>query len=163
MTFEEKLELLKKRRKEIEKIRSEINKTSKEIFDEFCKNIFFKYSKLNSFSWSQYTPYFNDGDVCVFSVYTDYLKINGQPAEESDWFSEKTITDWGKWNPKKKIYENRLSKDNDKFDSELRAANDEIVDFLNLFDNDFFQENYGDHAEITITPNGLNIQEYDHE
>lgn len=36
------------------------------MFDSF----FEKYPTLESFSWTQYTPYFNDGDTCQFSVHS---------------------------------------------------------------------------------------------
>lgn len=33
---------------------------------------------IQSISWNQYTPYFNDGDECKFSANVHYLEINGE-------------------------------------------------------------------------------------
>lgn len=32
---------------------------------------------IESFNWKQYTPYFNDGDTCYFSVHSDEPGIDG--------------------------------------------------------------------------------------
>lgn len=35
-------------------------------------------------TWDQYTPYFNDGEACVFNVYDPYLVKLGEPSEDDD-------------------------------------------------------------------------------
>jgi hypothetical protein len=40
---------------------------------------------------------------------------------------------------------------------------DEIKEFLSNFDNDFFMSQFGDHAEITITAEGVSVDEYEHD
>jgi len=39
--------------------------------------IFKKFPDLKTFAWTQYTPYFNDGEPCYFSVNTYSIEING--------------------------------------------------------------------------------------
>lgn len=163
MTLDEKISAIKKKRKEISNLKKEIITISSSVFDEFCKNIFTKYSQLESFGWTQYTPYFNDGDVCVFHANTDYLKINGKFAEESDWYSDKKVVNYGKWNQKLKKYEDREETDNLQYNPDLYNACQEITNFLVLFDENFYLEKYGDHAEITITPLGISVDECDHD
>lgn len=48
------------------------------IFENAAKKIFELNPKLKSFSWTQYTPSWNDGDACYFGVYSDMemLKLN---------------------------------------------------------------------------------------
>lgn len=48
---------------------------------------FEKYPTLDSFAWNQYTPYFNDGDTCEFSV-NPYVDINN--IDEGDLESNST-------------------------------------------------------------------------
>jgi hypothetical protein len=50
---------------------------AKTAFDEVSKSLFDEFPPLESFSWTQYAPYFNDGDECVFSANTDYPTVNG--------------------------------------------------------------------------------------
>ena len=42
-------------------------------------------------------------------------------------------------------------------------SKEEIREFLSHFDNDFFLQQFGDHAEITVTSEGVNIDEYEHD
>jgi hypothetical protein len=45
----------------------------------------------------------------------------------------------------------------------LTEASNEIVNFLGRFDNDFYLSKFGDHAEITVTKDGVDISDYDHD
>lgn len=40
--------------------------------------VFGKHPVVDSFSWTQYTPGFNDGDPCRFGVHADEPNINGE-------------------------------------------------------------------------------------
>lgn len=54
------------------------------LFVESSRELFEKYPYLERFSWTQYTPYFNDGDECTFGVNSDAcdIVINGVEFEE---------------------------------------------------------------------------------
>lgn len=54
------------KKKDLEK---QITAEAKEVFAEASKNIFDKHGDIvHSFGWTQYTPYFNDGEPCVFGT-----------------------------------------------------------------------------------------------
>jgi hypothetical protein len=97
MSFEQKLEKLKERQSQISDIKKEVLDLSSGIFEDFYKYIFEKYTTLESFGWTQYTPYFNDGDTCIFSVNTDYISVNDEYVDESKWSSEVNVLNWGNW------------------------------------------------------------------
>lgn len=123
------------------KIRNNIDLTKEELKKLFyieSKKFFQKYNYLKSYGWTQYTPYWNDGDVCKFSVYTDLgsIYINNE--------SYYNIEDDGKLQTYKEI------------------ALD-IIEFLCLFDNDEFQYIFGDHCKITIYPSKIQIDSYTHD
>ncbi len=158
-----KLQELKQKQKELKEIKNQILEKSNEVFDEFCKDIFTKSPRLSSFGWSQYTPYFNDGDTCVFSVNIDYLYINGQSVDDSEWINKKNITKYGEWNREKKEYIGREEEDNPNYDQELVDIYEEISSFLSNFDNDFYMSKFGDHVEITITSTGIDVFECEHD
>lgn len=163
MTLNEKLKSLSELRKQISGLKNQINEQSYEIFTDFRKEIFRKYPQLESFGWSQYTPYFNDGETCVFSPNTSYIKINGEYAEDTDWISEKKVLNWGTWNPELRKYEDREEIDNELYDKDLSNAHDEIVNFLSYFDDDFYLAQFGDHAEIVVTKEGFTVEDCDHD
>jgi hypothetical protein len=159
----EKFAVLREKQEEIKKLKEEMLVASNKIFTDLTKTIFEDHPKVNSFGWHQFTPYFNDGDTCTFSVNTDYIYINGESVDESDWINETKITNYGTWNREKRQYEGRTEVPNFNYDKELVAACDEIREFLSNFDNDFFMSQFGDHAEITITAEGVSVDEYEHD
>jgi hypothetical protein len=71
---------LKEIQAELDRLKKEYSKTASEVLEEGFKDIFAKYPEVETISWTQYTPYFNDGDVCEFGINSD-VEINGK----SEW------------------------------------------------------------------------------
>ena len=159
----EKFAVLREKQEEIKKLKEEMLEASNKIFTDLTKTIFEENPKVKSFGWNQYTPYFNDGETCTFSANTDYIYVNGVSVDESDWISETKITNYGTWNREKREYEGRKEVPNLNYDPELVKSSDEIREFLSNFDEDFFLSQFGDHAEITVTVDGVSVDEYEHE
>ena len=159
----DKFAILREKQEGIKKLKEEMLEASNKIFTEMTKVIFEEHPKVKSFGWNQYTPYFNDGDTCEFSPNVDYIYINGMSVDESEWINENIITSYGNWNREEKVYEGRTEVPNLNYDSELVKANDDIKEFLRNFDNDFFMSQFGDHAEVTVTAEGVSVDEYEHD
>ena len=159
----DKFAILREKQEGIKKLKEEMLEASNKIFTEMTKVIFEEHPKVKSFGWNQYTPYFNDGETCTFSANVDYIYINGTCVDDSDWVSEKIITNYGTWNREKKVYEGRTEIPNLNYDSELVKSTDNIIEFLRNFDEDFFMSQFGDHAEVTVTLEGVSVDEYEHE
>jgi hypothetical protein len=65
-----------KLKKQMEAARKEMANTAAKLFKEMSAELFEENPELVSFSWTQYTPYFNDGDVCEFSCHGDYPSVS---------------------------------------------------------------------------------------
>ena len=54
------------------------------------KAVFDKHPDVKSIKWKQYTPYFNDGDACTFSVHEAYVftGANNEDSWEGSWNHE---------------------------------------------------------------------------
>lgn len=112
----------------------ELRKQWSALFEE----LFNKSKCIESISWSQYTPYFNDGEECVFRPNTDWLDIN-----EEDYYDRDSIEGW---------------------DESEEAIIKEIKTLLGDIPEDFLKELFGDHVQITIKKSGeIVVTEYDHE
>lgn len=159
----DKFAILKEKQAEIEKLKKEMLEASNKIFTDLTKTIFEDHPKVESFGWTQYTPYFNDGDTCTFSAHTDYIYLNGESVDEAKWLSPVNVKTWGTWNREKRVYEGREEVPNLDYDKELADAVEEIKEFLHHFDNEFFLSQFGDHAEVTITREGVDINECEHD
>lgn len=161
----ERLEFLKEKKAEIKKMKDDVIKASNSVFTEMCAEFFENYPRLEKFGWTQYTPYFNDGDTCEFSANIDYgISINdSEYAEDEDWYSERNIKSHGTFNRVTREYEGRIDEPNPKFDKELVEITKDIKEFLKHFDNDFYKSQFGDHARVVVSRSGVNVDEYDHD
>ena len=107
-------------------------------FPQLFVELFNKSKCIESISWAQYTPYFNDGEECVFRVNTNWLSVN-----DEDYYDRDEIEGW---------------------DENEEAILKEIKTILNDIPEDFLKELFGDHVEITIKKNSeIVVSEYDHE
>lgn len=75
MSAKEKYQELKNK---VDQARKEMESVAKEAFKEGAKALFNENPTLNSFAWTQYTDFFNDGDTCNFHAHTDYPEVNGE-------------------------------------------------------------------------------------
>jgi len=142
MTDEEVVANYEAARKELAKKRNEYLKSAKVLFHRAAQELFEANPKLKSFAWTQYTPYFNDGDPTYFSVHSDYPYINDLDTDDYDDVETEAV--------------GLTSKERD----ELR---DKVADFLNNWNQDDMEAFFGDHAKITVTKNKIEVDSYYHD
>jgi hypothetical protein len=73
-----------------EKFRKDAQEKLKEYFAEFWE----KNPAIKAIHWSQYAPYFNDGDPCTFSVHDPYF-TNAEGDDLDD------LSRWGEYDGEK--------------------------------------------------------------
>lgn len=148
--------LLKKKReleKQLEEVRDEFRKTSGKFLVEHYAPLFAEYPEVKGFRWTQYTPYFNDGDACEFSSNQEYGNIllvipDGDPDDESD-FETFEAADWIKYDSPEY---RRIDPINKRFAEHFPDLSDDDMEAL-----------FGDHVQVTIYPDRVDVEEYDHE
>lgn len=64
-----------------EELKKAMEKDGQKLITELFQKAFDEIPSLQSIEWTQYTPYFNDGDSCVFSVNEQYFGFNKQDVE----------------------------------------------------------------------------------
>jgi hypothetical protein len=77
-----KFEQIQKTKREFEEA---VKTVSKDDFVNLLDPLFKKYPTAKAVLWRQYTPYFNDGDPCRFSVHDAYLRFDDTGEEEGDY------------------------------------------------------------------------------
>ena len=60
----------------VNSLTEQVEKIKDMIFQFVVTNLFNEYPELKKFSFTGYTPAFNDGDECTFTLGTDYPEIN---------------------------------------------------------------------------------------
>lgn len=111
--------------------KSFLTEVRKLISVEFVKT-FAENPMIKSVTWDQFTPYFNDGSPCVFSVnsiYDDSLEFDEALSDE-DFYSveDKAMSDFGK--------------------------------ILNSIPEQIMRAVFGDHARVKATKEGFEISKY---
>jgi hypothetical protein len=137
----------------MQQARKEMEEQAKTVFHEEMQVIFATYPELMDVSWTQYTPYFADGDVCEFSCHaTHSVHINcfGPNPEEP------TIETDDEYKNKWPKYSGSASK------WETKAAN-EIVALINALGDDMMQFIFGDHVKVIVGRDKVVVEDYEHE
>lgn len=131
-----------------------IEEHGKQALSDSLKEFLEKYTDVKCIKWKQYSPHFNDGEPCTFSVHDPELFFNKNDEEDE---YEGSYCSWRLGYCKK---ENK--KNSSKITDEM------IKDFENLSklicENESVCESvFGDGYEITATKEGIEANEYDHD
>lgn len=131
-------------------------------------NVFDKLPSLESISWNQYTPYFNDGDSCVFGVGEFGAKFS-DPAMLRESLLDERLKTWdGKIKTDDDLLQGRYDDDSgwglrDFKDNEVKSTLKQIFNLLDCLEQDDFEKLWGDHTTVTISAEGISTDEYDHD
>lgn len=114
----------------------QLKKDFQALFQDRVKIVFDAVPDLESIQIIQYTPYFMDGDACEFSIHS--VSFYNEEEPDSDWDFD--------------------------FDSpsDQQSLKDALKGFIYTNEN-LMCDMFGDHAQITITREGTDVSEYDHE
>lgn len=116
------------------------------------------------FGWRQYTPYFNDGDPCVFRTYGAWVRLDTDDADAEDYqLSVEERDDLGTrpvtWEHRERrvgAYEGPDEARYDRCHALFRAIDDDEFD-------DALLKLFGDHAEVTVKRDGIQVDFYEHD
>lgn len=144
----EVLQKIKEELKSFEEKKKALVAELQKDFPSIFKPIFDKSKLINSIGWTQYTPYFNDGEECIFSVNNGDLYINGYDEYDTKWYS----WSWGKEDAP------------DGVNKEECAIINEFKEVLQSIPDEFYKDLFGDHAKVTINRGGtIETDEYEHD
>jgi hypothetical protein len=157
----------------IDKLNEEKKVLLKDFLKEKAAYIFEKYTFLESFSWTQYAPYFNDGDACVFSVNYDYVQLTlksnkSNESDENDYDEDEEIElntyidkDAKEDNYDIKSFMNDLKVREIEANLDLvKSLAKDISEFFEYLDENIAQEVYGDDSKIVVSDKGIEIEDY---
>ena len=131
---------------EYKTIKKEMQEKFQTSFELLFKEFFSENPKVKEVRWDQYTPFFADGDACIFGVH-DFIAIAniGLSEEESnlEYITPELL---------EKYDLNKTQENAKEFFKLLRSIPDEI--FENMFE---------DHVTVTATMNGFETIECEHD
>lgn len=143
-------------------LRAKFQETAQALFKETTKQFFYNNPGVTAILWTQYTPYFNDGDTCVFHVRDVYFtNANSEQMDDvSDWGDYEgedesvwSETAWGFTYHKDRYFEGINVGEAKQF-SDLIGSGDmkEVMEAM-----------FGDHVRVVATRDGFDVQDYEHD
>ena len=136
-------ELVTDYNRELRRLKSEMSLRFQAELKTVFKAVFAEYPNVTRLTWRQYTPYFNDGDPCVFSVHDLEVFDETCTISDEDDYEEGVDVSWGQGAARYPLL------------TAVSACLPESCDLL--------LEMFGDHCKIVVTPTGIDVLEYEHD
>jgi hypothetical protein len=124
----------------MEAARAQIKEHGQAAFKAELATFFNDNPDVEALRWTQYTPYFNDGEPCVFGASDLTIKRVGSAGDEGD---DEDGFEHASWGDKK--HKNACDW--------WKGANDD----------DVLLASFGDHVQVTATRDGISVDEYSHD
>lgn len=136
-----------------QKLKKDMEKNAIAVVSSRFKEIFETFPEVKAIGWTQYAPYFNDGDACVFSVHEICFKLNEleEKSDEDEDYDEDS--DFYRYPESDIPYGDKTP---------VGLAEKELNNFADSFEN-VFQEAFGEHSLVVCTREGFDIREYAHD
>lgn len=185
-------QLISEKIDQINALKAEVAALQTETFDSATADLFSDFPRLKAITWSQYTPYFNDGDPCVFGVNTpqfivDITEDNSVDVDEE--FAREVIQDedtdgervinLDEWSVKNYNGERDQNDDfwlkyyKDKYERSVAVMGEDTLNALakrameihRLIENseEALEQRFGDGVMVVVTKDGVETEEYDHD
>jgi hypothetical protein len=132
------------------KLEVEMKKTFKSFFDEV--------TDVKTIIWTQYAPYFNDGDECIFHVHAaTFTNATGEELENIHYGEyvgeDESIFAYGEDSYSDHNLAPETQQACDALDSLIQSQAVEAI----------FQALFGSHVKVTATAAGFDTEHYDHD
>jgi len=155
-----------------EEMKAEFQRQAQDLFKELAREFWDKNPALTAVKWAQYTPYFNDGDACVFGI--GEVVFTNAPVDELD-----EVSVWGEYEGEAEgIFAvtnigyvlNSDSKYYDRDRKYILALGDRIdAESIEEFGravcklDEVMLAMFGDHVQVTMTREGFDVEDYEHD
>jgi hypothetical protein len=140
--------------KKMQEIREELTEKGKAAFGEASKELFALHPQLKAFRWTQYTPYFCDGDPCEFGV--NDLQVQFKERIETNdvqgvWdYSEDDEDQWVEFTHSGESHP-------------LFSVYTDCEEVRGMLDEETLEALFGDHVQVTVHADCVETTEYEHD
>lgn len=158
---------------------AKLRESGQEIMKDAVKEFFAANPLVKAVTWTQYTPYFADGDPCEFGVNETYFTLNKvdtadvpkYPEEEEGFYShapkkyaDADVKRYGDWAVKHNAQVDAIvaEKGAAAIDA-IEAASSSFRETVGAAPEDLFLAAFGDHVQVVLTPDEIVINDIDHD
>lgn len=140
-----------------------------------AKVLFDTYPQIVGIKWAQYTPYFNDGDECIFGVHgVEYAVVNPNIDQEKRDLEARILEASSKkdFRQAERLQDQLESMDEPDWHSPRSTWHEEYAQIdadLDAFENriqslgSVMKTMFDDHSEVTVTRTEVKVESYEHE
>jgi len=158
--------------KDQEELRRQFQERAQELFKSITKEFFEKNPGITGVVWTQYTPYFNDGETCEFSV--NDCTFTNAPIDELDnisWGDYDGDTE-GVWATENVAHVLSTDREYYKEMRELIMSKGGVdPESCKLFSDaicssemeDVMLAMFGDHVKVIATRTGFDVDDFSHD
>jgi hypothetical protein len=144
---------------ELAVVRQSFQEKMQAIFKESFKEFFEANPEVTAIIWRQYTPYFNDGDACVFNSYASYAAYTNAPDYHEVRYGEYAGEHEDVW-----VWDSDYGDVNGKLMPSNVAQNAKAFNkILDKISDDVYLQLFGDHCIVYATRDGFDVTEYEHD
>jgi hypothetical protein len=165
----------------IRALNEEIKAAAEQVMVEATTTLFDNHPIVEEIWWTQYTPYFNDGNACKFGVGEMYYRLTGDDDacdyEGTDVASLSTLEKYKEYSQDRNTdyWETRIRQEEIKRAKWLPLGLDSFLeDFESLqravdsISEDVMKATFGDHVRVSISRNTdgkavVSVDDYDHD
>lgn len=129
----QKTEKLVELTKTIDQFITQVDQLNDLIFKMVVSSLFEEHPTLKKFSFTGYTPTFNDGEECTFTLGLDYPTVNADEDGDED---------------------QEDSNDN-------QVLRDAVTQYLRVLPDEFYSSHFKNNFEVTVTRDNVTVSKYD--
>lgn len=150
------IESLEVRSSELQALNTELNTKSQNVLKQAFVDFFKVCPDIVALGWTQYTPYFNDGDECTFRINSFTFSKNKELILNVENITHYNLDDEDGFNVSS--YRHHP----EECTEEEYQACLAIEGLANQLE-DICKSVFGDHSSIVVTPTDMIINEYSHD
>lgn len=135
----------------------------------FLKELVAAGDVIKRVNWTQYTPYFNDGDACEFNVHDVYFTLTEETVKFLNERGFKVGYNSRDFEVDEEYSSYDIKRSIDVINYDKMGNVGYVMDALDKF-SDFISDNpealktaFGDHAQVVVTADGIEVEEYEHD
>lgn len=152
-------ELVENYNNQVKTMQDQMQTAMKDLF----KTFFAENPQVKELVWTQYTPYFNDGDECIFLVNDMYYDIKDVNEEEDD---DDDCCDEDRYRGSTYKYRNKTNPFEELSTEQFQQLDEQVCAFvtsINKLPDNVFKATFGDHVRVIARSTGFEVQDYEHE
>lgn len=170
---------------EIEDIKARYQESMKQKFNEITKSFFDECPEVKALVWTQFTPFFSDGDPCIFGINDIYPVVgNFDPDELLDPYEYEYGEDeeagrvtlmhgedlekqraWYASNADRCDWVREQAKDLEAQEAKYPGYFEKVGRMVAMINNneDLMEQMFGDHAAVYLMKDRVIVEEYSHD